>query len=202
MLIATPSVQITDSGIVFGGRLTVEEYLAWAHQVLFVWKALPWYIGDTLLYGEQFIGEEYTQVFEEHYSVQTLANYQSVCRRVKPANRRIHELSFAHHETVAALPDDQQAEWLQAAADNAWTRSELRAAISGTRALPPAVTVESPPFDESPFAPQEAKAIVTFDDKMVGLKRILLDAFEANSRQDFMEVARLLDRAIVSLRER
>lgn len=193
LLIATPHVRIVDQGVVFTGRMSLEEYGIWTHQILYVWNSMPFFVGDTLLYGEQFIGEDYSQFFEAHYSSQTIANYMSVCRRVPLENRRIHELSFGHHEAVAVLPPNEQREWLQAALDNGWRRDELRAAIKGT-------SLEVLEEEESPFAPMAPKELPPCGNDR-DLEAILLDAFEANSRGDTILVAKLLDKAIQRVRK-
>ena len=194
-LVATPHIHIAEQGVVFDGRVSLEEYGIWVTQLLFFWNSAPFYVGDTMLHGEQMIGQEFSQFFERHYSPQSISNYMSVCRRVPLENRRIHELSFSHHEAVAALPVEEQRAWLQAAIDNDWRRDELRDAI---RNLPRAV-VEEPPFDDDPFAPLAPKWLTPRGNGSE-IEQILLAAFEANSKGDTALVSELLDKAIQRVR--
>jgi hypothetical protein len=194
-LVATPHIRIADQGVVFDRRVSLEEYGVWGTQLLYFWNSAPFYVGDTMLYGEQMIGQEFSQFFERHYSDQTISNYMSVCRRVPLENRRIHELPFGHHEAVAALPAAEQRAWLQKSIDNGWHRDELRAAIRG---LPPAV-IESPPFD-GPQAPKARGVDLPLFGNERELEEILLAAFDANSRGDSALVGELLDKAIQKVR--
>jgi len=189
-LVATPHVRIVDQGVIFDGRVSLEEYGVWVTQLLYFWNSAPFFVGDTLLYGEQMLGEEYTQFFEKHYSPTTIANYMSVCRRVPLENRRVHELSFGHHEAIAALPSNEQREWLQEAIDNDWRRDELRQAVKG---LPLAVM----DAEESPFAPMAPKPPRGNEREM---EEILLAAWDANAKGDSALVSELLDKAIQKVR--
>ena len=184
-LVATPHVRIVDQGVIFDGRVSLEEYGVWVTQLLYFWNSAPFYVGDTMLQGERLIGQEFSQFFEAHYSSQTISNYMSVCRRVPLENRRIHELPFGHHEAVASLPAAEQKEWLQKSIDNGWHRDELRASIKG---LPLAV------LEESPFAP------LTPGGNEREIEAILLAAWDANAKGDTALVSELLDKAIQRVR--
>ena len=111
------------------GEPSFAEWSAMMAQVLHVRGALPYWIGDMLLYGECAYGEAYAQAIEvTGYEYQTLANYASVCRRVPP-ERRQAELSFSHHALVAALSPEDQTHWLHEAWDLYWTTADLRDAL-------------------------------------------------------------------------
>ncbi|MGW0651777.1 LmbU family transcriptional regulator, partial [Streptomyces umbrinus] len=56
---------------------------------------------------------------------QTLRNYAWVAGKVARSRRR-PELSFQHHQEVAALPPDEQDYWLGRAVEGSWSRAELR----------------------------------------------------------------------------
>lgn len=96
-------------------------------------------IGDALNHIERVYGETYAQA-EKATGLNrgTLMTYASVCAKV-PRSRRNPALPFSTHQEVAPLPPDDQKEWLKKAAENQWTKLELREAMSPTP--PPAVEV-------------------------------------------------------------
>lgn len=106
----------------------------------FVGNAWQWWVGDWLNFGEMKFGEESAQAVdtqESRYDIAKritpvdqgrLQNIRSVCGRVAASRRRV-ELTFSHHEEVAALDPEEQVVWLQRAVTNQLTRAELRQAI-------------------------------------------------------------------------
>jgi hypothetical protein len=70
-------------------------------------RTLQWWIGDWWVHGEHHYGDRIQQVEDFGLSFQTCANYGRVARAFRETSRRRELLSFAHHETVAALkPED------------------------------------------------------------------------------------------------
>lgn len=99
-------------------------------------------LGDWLNFGEQIFGEKAAQATEatmkDRYDVarratglahRTLVNYASVCSRIA-VSRRHPALTLSQHEPVAALPADEQREWLERAVENGWDRDEIRNQIA------------------------------------------------------------------------
>lgn len=78
--------------------------------------ALPWWMGDALLFGDRKWGEMYPQAIQEKYQREydTLAHYVYVCRAF-PSWRRRQNLSFTHHREMAALPASQCEEIMEEA---------------------------------------------------------------------------------------
>lgn len=125
----------TDTGLVLQRQPSYEEWDA-----LGVWlsradKSLAWLVGDWLNYGTAIFGEVAYQHFDPADSTgwqpKTLEVYAWVCRQVAPERRRA-DLTFAHHQAVAALDPEQQTRWLERAAtdpDGAWSVRELKAAL-------------------------------------------------------------------------
>lgn len=148
----TPEAAVAIPGEVSRVGLRLPEGLSyddWARAgtlIQDIGKAVPWWLGDWLSYGEARYGEKYTRaVADTGYSAQTLMNVASVCRRVD-ASRRREGLSFAHHAEVAALPPDAQVAWLERAGRDRLSVSALRAAIRTSRGR------------EAPGAPKEGQA--------------------------------------------
>lgn len=94
-------------------------------------KAVQWWIGDWLNFGERKWGEMYTQALEmTDYDQGYLWNMKYVSSKVEFSCR--HEnLSWAHHESVASLPQQQRDYWLDYAEKNKTSRNDLRRLIKG-----------------------------------------------------------------------
>lgn len=77
-----------------------------------VGRAVGWWIGDWLRYGNERFGERYVRAARiTGYDVQTLMNMVYVASRFEPS-RRHEALSFSHHAELAALDPDEQDHWL------------------------------------------------------------------------------------------
>lgn len=90
---------------------------------------------------------------------QTLRNYAWVARRF-PVSRRRDSLSFGHHAETAALPEPEQDFWLRKAAEQHWSRNQLRREIRASLrerrtaiALPMAGQAPQPVSAHAPPAP-------------------------------------------------
>jgi hypothetical protein len=92
-----------------------------------------WWLGDWLLFGERHYDRYRDAVGATGLDYQTLRNYAVIARRF-PLSRRRDNLSFQHHATVAALPDEAQERWLDLAASNGWSLHALRTQIRDARA--------------------------------------------------------------------
>jgi len=214
VLAIPPSVEMTDKGLVFHGRLTLREYLGLGELLFMAEDELKLAIGDLIVYGQDFLGEEWTQILKEHYAEQTIANLASICRRVGHDVRRPHETRISMYEVIAPFHEhpELQKTLLDMAIKNGWRRDEFRrfvkpykedmrqvGAVPDAEQIAPAVaefnaslsTVEMPPFAPAALPPRG-------NDR--DLEAILLDAFEANSRGDTILVAELLDKAIQRVR--
>ena len=135
-------VEISNTGFRTKETLTYEEWEAIGQYFIFIGQAMPWLLGDWLNAGEAAYGDKYTQALDaSEYQLQTLLNYASICWRVPP-ERRVPDLSFAHHAEVAALGPDEQVKMLAKAVKEEWCSKDLRKAVSdqrvaaGKKALP------------------------------------------------------------------
>jgi len=90
-------------------------------------KSISWLAGDWLLWGEDMYPDTYTQMLDK-WSESTLTRWAWVCKKVPPHIRR-EELSFTHHQAVASLGHQEQAEWLNRAVLNDYTAEELAVRI-------------------------------------------------------------------------
>jgi hypothetical protein len=89
---------------------------------------------DWLAFGQMKSGRRYKQgIALTGLDYQTLRNYALVARRFELSRRR-DNLSFQHHAEVCALSVDGQDYWLDLAAKNRWSKSELRRRIRAAAA--------------------------------------------------------------------
>jgi hypothetical protein len=110
------------------------EYDAWRDTLLMyakVGKAMQFWLGDALLYGENRFGEQFAQAASETgYSEESLRGFLWVASRVSPSVRR-STLSWSAHQVVAALPPDQQSAFLATAERENWSVRQLRDTVKG-----------------------------------------------------------------------
>ncbi len=129
------SFEFGDIGLRVVGDPTFNEWLQCGQLLLTANRAIQFWVGDWLNYGEQRWGEMYTQAIDmTGYDYQTLANEKYIASRIDFYRRR-ENLSFSHHAEVAALPPEEQDYWLDKAESEGLTRSELRRLIKTQKAL-------------------------------------------------------------------
>lgn len=112
-------------------------------------RSSEWWIGDAVNYGETNWSEEAAQVLHGEalemtdWSLSTLRAYQWVCERVTAETRR-EDLSFGHHQKVAAFDTRSQRTWLARAAQGddgvPWTVRRLTAELHAEDRGGPAAT--------------------------------------------------------------
>src|SRR5713226_1090617 len=101
-------VSTTSTSLTVGRDLTRSDWDDLIVGLVASARALPWFIGDALAYGEHQFGESYAQIsvtLEQHGLVvapHTLTNWVSVATRVLPSRRR-DDLPFSTHAEVAKL---------------------------------------------------------------------------------------------------
>lgn len=96
--------------------------------------AAKWALGDLLIFGESRYGEEYAQVLDvARISERQAERYRYVAQQVRPSRRR-ENLSFTHHEEVAALEPSDQERLLGNALDSSWSTGDLRGRVRDLRA--------------------------------------------------------------------
>ena len=92
-----------------------------------------WWIGDWIHYGVARWGERYTEAARvTGYDPKSLRNIAYIASRFVPSRRR-DNLSWSHHAEVAALPDDEQDNWLDLSAAQRLSVSDLRFELRSVR---------------------------------------------------------------------
>jgi hypothetical protein len=109
---------------------TFEEWVGYGETLRDMIQFMPWAIGDWINFGEDHHSDKYTQAMDTlgiDYS--RLANYASVAKRV-PSIRRMKELSWSHHATVAMMEPEMQTNILRWADYEKMPVAELRKRIN------------------------------------------------------------------------
>ncbi|HXB63453.1 MAG TPA: hypothetical protein VNV42_01125 [Solirubrobacteraceae bacterium] len=117
-------------------------------------RAVAWWIGDWLRYGNVQFGERYARASRiTGYDVQTLMNMVYVATHFEISQRR-ENLSWSHHAEVCALPADERERWLELAQREHLSVRCLREELRRVRRL--ASDRSAPDDDRSPrlAAPQ------------------------------------------------
>lgn len=151
-VLSRPGV-VAERGLTLPEGMSFDEWTAVGATLGRITRSLTFWIGDWLRYGERVYGEKYAQAMEvTGYDYGTLANAAYVAGQVEFSRRR-ENLSFGHHQAVAALAPAQQDYWLAAAAPGPEDEKprlsvrELRESITVSNALPAPAGVAQPTPD-------------------------------------------------------
>jgi hypothetical protein len=106
--------------------LDTHEWVTAGRRIGAVCRSVQWLLGDWIAYGNSRFGERYSRAARiTGYDVQTLMNMVYVASRY-PVSRRRENLSWSHHEALAALDPDEQERWLDEAGEQKWSVTDLR----------------------------------------------------------------------------
>ena len=119
--------------------LPYSQYEALCHMLGVLHESVKFAIGDAILLGEQLYGEEAFQAIESmNLSEETRRECLRVSARVARSRRRT-DLSWSHHRAVAALPAQDQKQWLRRCADEHLSHHALRDALRNGETPEPGV---------------------------------------------------------------
>jgi hypothetical protein len=109
-----------------GRDLDAREWASAGRRLGTVGRCIQWLIGDWIAYGNEKFGERYARASKiTGYDTQTLMNMVYVASRFSVSRRR-ENLSWSHHESLAAVDVKEQDEWLDRATEHRWSVSDLR----------------------------------------------------------------------------
>jgi hypothetical protein len=128
VIAALGDVRFKERGLELSPGLTFTEWQAVGEVVGRVEANVRWCLGDWWRFGEHRYGESAAQALPTGYKLQTVKNVASVAGRFELSRRR-DDVSFSHHEAVAALPPEQADALLETAAKKRWSEKDLRAEV-------------------------------------------------------------------------
>jgi hypothetical protein len=130
-------------------EMDLAEWTAVGRRLGALGRCGQWGIGDWIHYGNAKFGERYARAARiTGYDVQTLMNMVYVASRFEISRRR-ENLTWSHHETVAALHPDEQENWLDRVVALGLSVSDLRLELRSSRRRLASVTRR----DDVPDAP-------------------------------------------------
>jgi hypothetical protein len=95
--------------------MDIAEWIIQGRRLGSIGRAVSWWIGDWVNYGNTRFGEKYSRAARiTGYDVQSLMNMAYVAARFSCTRRR-EGLSWSHHAEVAGLEADVQETWLDRA---------------------------------------------------------------------------------------
>ncbi len=98
-------------------------------------ESARWWIGDLIAYAERRWGDDYAQLLEMTRLTERQAErYRYVAQNIAPSHRR-ENLSFTHHEIVAALPPPDQARLLALAENSGHSTAAFREVVRDHKAF-------------------------------------------------------------------
>lgn len=129
---------LTPTGLQINGRPSFDEWMTYGQTLWAMRSAIQWAVADWIRYGEGHYADRYAQAVDEtRMSNQTLQNYVWVAGKFEPSRRR-GNLSFSHHEAVAAVSDPEiQDELLTRAAVEKMNREDIREAAKPFKPVRP-----------------------------------------------------------------
>jgi hypothetical protein len=114
-------------------ELDLPEWINTGRRLGAIGRGSQWGVGDWIRYGNAKFGERYARAARiTGYDVQTLMNMVYVASRFEISRRR-ENLSWSHHETLAALEVPEQEHWLDRAAAEKLSISDLRVELRSSR---------------------------------------------------------------------
>lgn len=126
-------VLVTAVGLRFPAEMSFADWERAGRRLANITDSFMWCLGDWVAYGlEKYTDRYYQAIQTVGLDYKTLRNYTWVARRFKWSRRRA-DLSFQHHAEVAALPPEEQDQWLERAARHQWSRNELREHLRAAR---------------------------------------------------------------------
>jgi hypothetical protein len=115
------------------GSASFDQWAATGSRLKTSMRAVHWWLGDWILYGERAHGQIYSQAVDASgFDYSTLRNDRRTCLRIE-AERRRPQLSFDHHLCVCELEPIAQEELLTRAVAHDWSRDQLRRAVKEFR---------------------------------------------------------------------
>lgn len=149
--------KVTGVGWIPPDDLTYEQWFGIGSALQGVNRALMWWIGDWLNYGERRYGETYTQAIEQTgKSENVLQNAKWVAEKYQ-SSTRVEGLSWSHHREAAGLPEKERADVLKRARAEGWTSRDVKTEVNRRKA---AVAIGAPHANDDTCKVADLDALV------------------------------------------
>ena len=127
--------RLTRTGLEVTGTPTLDEWQAFGQTLFGLSNASLWAIGDWIVYGEGRgdWGEMYTQAIDATQKSYDTMRHAAWIAEMFQFGRRRPNLSWSHHKEVVSLPEPEQDHWLDVAAREGLSRTELRERVRDAR---------------------------------------------------------------------
>ena len=131
----TAGILMTPTGAVISEDITLDEFCDGLKNCQSIANSSMWTLGDLLAYGDSRgdWGEMYTQALDltqKSYSTLTQAMHIS---KQYPIEERNADVSWSHHREAAPIKNrDERQSVLRQAADEGWTREQVREHVKGS----------------------------------------------------------------------
>ena len=131
----TSCILMTPTGAVISEDITIDEFCDGLKNCQTIANSSMWTLGDLLAYGDSRgdWGEMYTQALDltqKSYSTLTQAMHIS---KQYPIEERNADVSWSHHREAAPIKNrDERQSVLRQAADEGWTREQVREHVKGS----------------------------------------------------------------------
>jgi hypothetical protein len=123
------NIRLVRNGLIIADNTPYDDWHNYGVALQFIATSIQFALGDWLNFGEWRYGEKYTQaIIDTPYTYGTLRNYAYVAGKVTLSHRS-DNLSFAHHQEVAKLSEDEQLQWLDKAELDCLSVRQLRETI-------------------------------------------------------------------------
>lgn len=114
-------------------EIDYREWAAVGQRLGGIGRCSQWWIGDWVRYGSARWGERYAVAARiTGYDAHSLRNMVWISSRFEPSRRR-DNLTWSHHASVATLEPYEQDRWLDRAATEKFSVSDLRVELRSTR---------------------------------------------------------------------
>lgn len=128
------SASVTPVSLELDPNITEEQYFEVGKKLALFESANQWWIGDWLNAADPDYGEHKALCASVGLNYNTAKVYAYVCNQI---GRRLPNLAFDHHQTVAAMEPAEQKKWLDKALEGEggkkWSTGKLRAELRRAR---------------------------------------------------------------------
>ncbi len=136
--------------------LDPREWAAAGRRLGAIGRCSQWWIGDWVRYGTARWGERYVEASRiTGYDVTSLRNMAWVASRFGNLSLRSDKLTWSHHVLLAPLEPEDAQRWIERAAEERWSVSDLRVELRSHRREPrelPSLAGEVAPSGPEPDA--------------------------------------------------